>query len=159
MVSYSACYHHLSFPRFGNPSKILVFTAATATGLQMTTLCSGRGSNPNCNGSHIPSHHMKDACQPSHGMEGHMEPSSAHSTTCICQDLGSLLKSRYLVHCWATRNDTIGTIVQCGGSNPTWNGSHILSEHRKIVPYVGMLRSLRFRILAIWLLITSCKDL
>jgi hypothetical protein len=49
--------------------------------------------------------------------------------------------------------------VQWGGSNPTWNGSHILSEHRKFVSYVGMLRSLRFGLLAIWLLNTSCKDL
>ena len=76
MVPYSACYHHLSCPRFGNPSKILVFTAAT--GLQMTTLCSGWGSNPNWNGSHIPGHHMKGACKLSHGIEGHMEPSSGH---------------------------------------------------------------------------------
>ena len=49
----------------------LWFTA----GLQLTPLCSGWGSNPTWNGSHISSQHMQGGWQPSYAVDGHMKPS------------------------------------------------------------------------------------
>ena len=129
MVPYSACYHHLSCPRFGNPSKILSFTAAA--GLQITTLCNVRGSNPNGMVPISPaiiwkllanllmvwrgiwSHHqvISTTCMPRFGKSFEIPVPSA---------LLGYMKWHHWHHC------------QWGGSHPTWNGSHILSEHSKL---------------------------
>ena len=48
-------------------SEIIWLTA----GLQLTPLCSGWGSNPTWNGSHISSQHMQRGWQPSYAVDGH----------------------------------------------------------------------------------------
>ena len=63
-----------------------------SAGLQMTPLCSGRGSNPTWNGYNISSQHMRGAWQPSYAVDGHMAPYSAHYHHLSCPRFGNLLK-------------------------------------------------------------------
>jgi hypothetical protein len=50
-------------------------TSCEPVALQTSPLCSGRGSMPAYNGSHIPSQHIAGVWKPSYAVDGHMEPS------------------------------------------------------------------------------------
>ena len=69
-----------------------------SAGLQRTPLCSGRGSNPTWNGSHIPSHHINGISlwQLLYDVDGHMYLCLyAITTTCDCSGMGSQPKFHF----------------------------------------------------------------
>jgi hypothetical protein len=119
MEPSSCCYHHTCGTRFGSQVKLWI-----SAGCQMIPSCSGWGSHPAWNDSHIHSKHIQGDWQALYAVDGDMEPPPCcYHHTCGTGFEKSAEKS------WITAGCQM--IPSCSGwdSHPTWNNSHIHFEY------------------------------
>ena len=116
----SCCYHHTGGTGFCSQLKSWI-----TAGCQMIPSCSGWGSHPTWNDSHIDSKHIQGDFQTLHAVDVDIKfwPWCYHHT-CGTR-FGGQLKS------WITAGCQMIPSCSGWGSHPTWNDSHIHSKHIK----------------------------
>jgi hypothetical protein len=118
------CHHAvtttLAGPDLGSQLKSVESLVCT----QMMPWCSGWGSKPTWNGSHIHSKHIRSDWQPSYTVDEDMEESSCSYHHSCWPRFG---ESAQIMGPWCARI----MLSWCSGwgSKPTWNGSHGISKH------------------------------